>query len=270
MYMQCNVLYFLVFLLFSSTAYAQDPEKNKINPKKAAVTFSANYKNLSVDRAYQLQKAYVRNRASHGITMVGFKTELNAAASQEKYQVSSPVTGVLIKPVLQGESIVLQYSDAKQLEVKQVIAFKANKPIIKPVADIERLKSYFLQAAPAVELPDFNFVKDDYNGLDIIANNAMANQLILGQWFDTTRDMDKISHSLLCNDKELARSDESHIVDGQWQTLFWMVNHLIEQGYRIQKGQVLLTGALDGMFTAEVCDYVADFADLGQIHFSIQ
>lgn len=270
MYMQCNVLYLLAFLIFSSAAFADSQQQNKTNQKSAAIAFSASYKNLSIDRAYQLQKAYVRNRASHGITMLGFKTELNAAVSQEKYQVSSPVTGVLIEPLLQGDPIILQYSYAKHLKIKQVLAFKADKTISKPFTDIEHLQSYFLEVAPAVELPDFNFITDDFNGLDIIANNAMANQLILGPWSDTQRDLDAINHSLLCGDKELARSAVSAIVDGQWQTLFWMVNHLIEQGYRIQAGQILLTGGLDGMFAAETCDYVADFSDLGRIQFSIQ
>jgi len=267
--MQCNVLYLLVILLFSTLSYAQE-QPSKINKKSTAINFSSSYKNLSVDHAYQLQKAFVRNRASHGITMLGFKAELNAPANQEKYQVSKPVTSILIKPLLQGDPVVLPYRTAEHFQIKQVLAFKANTTLTKAVPDIDRLKSYFLEVAPAVELPDFNFIVDTFNGLDIIANNAMANQVILGEWFDSNRDLDNIPHSLHCGDKELVRSDKSHIVDGQWQTLFWMVNHLIQQGYRIQPGHILLTGSLDGMFDAEVCDYTADFSDLGQIQFIIQ
>lgn len=238
--------------------------------KAAAVTFSARYKSLSIERAYQLQKAYVRNRVSHGVKMVGFKAGLTTQAAQQKFALNVPITGVLIEPPLQGDNITLELSDAHTLLVEQELAFRIAVPVTHKIKSVEQLKTHIDAVAPAIELPDMNFVAAEFTGLDIIANNAMVHKLILGQWAAADQDIEHIDVSLYCDDQLIASGVTGSLQNGQWKMLLWMVNHLLEQGYMLQPGQVLLTGATAGMHSAAACHYTADFAALGQIRFRVE
>ena len=57
---------------------------------------------------------------------------------------------------------------------------------------------------------------------------------------------------------------------GQWKTLLWLVNNIIDQGWKIEPGQVLITGALGNMVKAKKGQYIATFSGVGQIDFRIQ
>lgn len=268
-------LYNLIFfnaLMLGANALAEPVEGAAKNERRhSAVTFSANYQNLNPQRAYQLQKAYVRNQAIHGMNLVGFKMELNNKQKQQQYQVDSPITGVLLEPALSSkQAIVLQLSENPHLMIKQGLAFKLAKPIKNAVQSVEQLQAVFTEAAAVVELPDFNFADQAYNGLDIIANNAMANQFILGEWRASNKNLDQITYQLTCNDTIIAQGDNSSLSVGQWQSLLWMVNHLLEQGYSLRKGQIFLTGAFAGMLSAQSCLYSAEFADFGNIQFRVE
>lgn len=238
--------------------------------KPTAVNFSARYKSLSTERAYQLQKAFVRNRVAHGVTMVGFKAGMTTPETQAIFGINSPITGVLIEPPLQGSNIILSLDQAHDLRVEQEIAFRVSEVISSKVDDVESLKDYFDAIAPAVELPDLNFIASEFNGLDVIANNAMAYKLIIGQWRESSRDLDTVPTTLYCDERLLINQSSSKVLEGQWDALLWMVNHVISQGYTIQPGHILLTGAINGMHKATACHYTADFGALGVIRFIVR
>ena len=62
----------------------------------------------------------------------------------------------------------------------------------------------------------------------------------------------------------------SDAMDDQWQALQWLINHSLQQGYRLEAGQLFITGALGKMLTAELGDYRASFGELGELRFTIQ
>lgn len=261
----------LIPMLLNAADTGADARSSAASDRKpSAVNFSARYKSLSTERAYQLQKAYVRNRVAHGVTMVGFKSGMTSEQTQKHFGVSTPITGVLIEPPLQGSNIVVPLAQAHALKVEQELAFRVSKVISNKVDTVEELKTYFDAIAPAIELPDLNFIGSDFTVLDIIANNAMVHKLIIGQWRKPNRNLDNIATSLYCDDKLVINQTSSKVLEGQWSTLLWMVNHVIAQGYTIRPGQILLTGAINGMHEAKACHYTADFGPLGIIRFVVR
>jgi 2-keto-4-pentenoate hydratase len=59
------------------------------------------------------------------------------------------------------------------------------------------------------------------------------------------------------------------VMEGQWQALAWLVNRVLEQGYELEPGHLLMTGSIGNMHPAKPGKYVADFAALGQLTFHI-
>ena len=59
------------------------------------------------------------------------------------------------------------------------------------------------------------------------------------------------------------------VMEGQWKALAWLVNRVLEQGYELEPGHLLMTGSIGNMHPAKPGKYVADFAALGQLTFHI-
>ena len=234
--------------------------------RASAVIFSARYKNLTLKRAYQLQKAYVRNQMSHGARVIGFKAGLTAKGAPEQVGLSAPVTGVLIEEPL-ANNVQLDLDDSYRLLLEPELAFRVSRPINKAPAKKD-IRAYFDAVAPAVELPDLRFASDAFTGMDIIANNAMAYRFIVGDWhaLETAGDVNDIKALISCDGQAVAKGESAAVYGGQWRTLAWMVRQLVEQGYTLQPGQVLLTGSMTtGFIDAKPCQYQAVFGRLGSI-----
>lgn len=263
----------LSLLLLPVMAYADEPADAHAQARaerRAAVAFSKRYKKLGLERAYQLQKAYVRNQLTHDVRVVGFKAGLTSAGAPAKAGLNAPITGVLLEPAVDADRAVIRLADAWGLLLEAEMAFRVSTLISQPL-DINQLKQHVDAVAPAIELPDLSFEDTGFNGLDIIANNAMAYLFVLGDWQPLQQfgDVDDVSVRLQCADELVAEGESAGVYGGQWKALLWMVNQLVQQGYTIQPGQVLLTGAMTPMIKASACAYQADFGRLGRIRLVV-
>ncbi len=270
-------LLYLSIVFISLVSYASsglalneiDSADKKIKKSQEAVIFSSKYRNLNLKKAYNLQKAYVKNSVSKGEKIIGYKAGLTRESSAQKYGLSGPISGVLINEPLSGDGLLIQSNGAHKLMLEQEIAYRFIKETHKGMT-LEELKQSIDAVAPAVELPDISFPSTDYNGLDIIANNALAYKFIIGEWQPVPVDIDNIDVSLSCGADLLAKGKSSNVMGGQWEALLWMVNHLSDQGYSIQKNQIVITGSLINMQEAGPCAYTANFGELGKMTFTIE
>ena len=56
----------------------------------------------------------------------------------------------------------------------------------------------------------------------------------------------------------------------QWQALVFLAEHLNERGYGLQQGDVVITGAMSGMFPAQPGEYRVDYGEFGEITFTVE
>ena len=59
-------------------------------------------------------------------------------------------------------------------------------------------------------------------------------------------------------------------MEGRWDSALWLVNNMVEQGWEIEPGQVLLTGVLGEIVPGNPGNYIADFGKLGRISFEVR
>ncbi|MGB3365487.1 MAG: hypothetical protein WBB48_12005, partial [Thermodesulfobacteriota bacterium] len=125
---------------------------------------------------------------------------------------------------------------------------------------------------PVIELPDFGFGDaNKLKAIDIVAANASSRFFILGKPIELDKiNPDNVKVALNLNVEIANQGRGSDLKDGQWNTLLWLVNNVIDQGWEIEPGQVLITGALGNIVKAKKGQYIATFSGLGQISFRIQ
>ncbi|MGH7806673.1 MAG: hypothetical protein ACRENT_01110 [Thermodesulfobacteriota bacterium] len=56
----------------------------------------------------------------------------------------------------------------------------------------------------------------------------------------------------------------------QWKAALWLANAIVKQGWKIEPGQMLITGVLGKMIPGKEGKYVADCGILGKIFFEVK
>ncbi len=137
---------------------------------------------------------------------------------------------------------------------------------------VDELKAHIDGIAPAIELPDLNYERaDELNALDIVASNVAAAHFIVGNFASpTVRDANRLQATLTCAGQPLNEAHGRDSMGDQWTAALWLVNKLIEQGWKLEPGQILLTGALGNIVKASAGDCVAHFGDWGTLNVRLE
>jgi 2-keto-4-pentenoate hydratase len=226
---------------------------------------------LDAKTAYAVQKVYVAQRvAKAGIG--GFKGGLTTEGGQKRFGVNAPLAGVLYAAGKLEGSPVVDPKDFRGLMLETEIGFVIGQAIAQPVKDVAELQLKVSGVMPAIELPEMAF--DDMKalkGVDIIAANVGAAKYIVGQ----TRphkglDLNDIKVALTMDGQPVNQGQGKDALGDQWKAALWLVNAVVEQGYKIEPGQVLITGALGNMIPGKPGKYVADYGAFGKIAFEVK
>ena len=224
---------------------------------------------MDVEMAYGIQRAYIERRLKKG-SLAGFKAGLTARKGQKRFGLDAPIAGALLEsgrvttPIIESDGF-------RRPMVETEIGFIIGAPLTHPVKSASALLDSIRAIAPVIELPDLGFAKTEHlAGTDIIAANACAKQFIVGPPQPVERVAPNTTRVVLFLDgREINRGKGSEALGDQWQAALWLVNTMIAQGWRMEPGQILLTGALGKMLPAKPGKYRADYGKLGEIRFEI-
>ena len=239
----------------------------KLNHTRAKLFLAEELSSESL--AYKLQKSALGQVVANKKAVIGYKAGVMNEAAYKSFQLSSPVTGVfldnaLLKPNL-NQPVTVSRSSAYHLMIEQEFAFKLSQDIHQAITP-ESVYKFVGSVSAAIELPDISFPSNAFTGLDIIANNVLAYKFITSEWKPLTPNLlsqlDTATLKLFCGDKLVTQGLGNKALGSQRKALVWMINHLLEQGFELRQGHILLTGNLIGMTVAKPCKYRAEFSPL--------
>jgi 2-keto-4-pentenoate hydratase len=215
---------------------------------------------LTINSAYEVQTRSVRARL-RGASPSGFKAGLTSAPAQARFKTNDAVAGVLFKEGALQSTDTLRLSEVPGLFIEVEIAMRIGTPIDKPLPDVESLRAHIDGIAPAIELPNLHYAQmDSLDAIDIVATNVAASNYIVGGFVSPQQlDPNAIDVRLSCNDKEMFTGKGSDSLGDQWRAALWLVNKTLEQGWKLERGQILLTGALGRMLPAATGHCVASY-----------
>ncbi|MHC1761488.1 MAG: 2-keto-4-pentenoate hydratase [Negativicutes bacterium] len=230
------------------------------------------YPGLTAESAYQVQKAYIGMKLAGGDKIAGFKGGLTAAGVQKRFGMKAPVTGVLLESGKLTGNPVLERSRYGALMLESEVAFIIGEPIRETVMDVASLRPKIRALLPSIEVPDLGVTDmKQLKASDLIACNVSARQFILGQPVDPDSvDPNEVQMTLYHNGMAISSGSGADALGDQWNAALWLVNSMLEQGYTIEPGQVLMTGALGAMLPGKPGNYVAEFGSIGRIQFEVR
>lgn len=246
--------------------YLKAREENQLIPQATELE-----PNLTLSEAYGIQRVFV-SKLLEGDRIAGFKAGVTNEPAQAKLELEEPLAGVLLGSMDLSGQLRADKDDYRLLKLEVEVAFMVGKTINKPLKNIGELKSRILSVRPAIELPDSGFSKKiKFTGKDVAAANVAAAGFILGasRGFEGM-DLESLNVVLTRDDETVIEGVGSETMGSPWNAALWLVNSMVKQGYKLEPGQVLMTGALGGAKVAEPGVYRADFGELGRIMFEIQ
>jgi 2-keto-4-pentenoate hydratase len=269
------VMALLFVLLFSLTAWSSPGDMAQVlvdahKNNQMLPILSRTAPEMTAAQAYQVQKQYVSERL-RGDSIAGYKAGLTTPGAQKKFGVDDSVAGVLyLSGKKSGSPLILSEAFAMPM-IETEIAYYVTKPITRKVNSVSELKRHIGAVLPSIELPDLNFADlKSLKGVDLIAGNVSATQFIVGNKKNKSLDLDSVEVVLTRNGEIVNQGKGADAMGSQWSAALWLVNTMVEQGWTIKRGNVLMTGALGNMIPGKPGRYRADFGALGMIEFEIR
>lgn len=226
---------------------------------------------LTLEQAYEIQTEYVCLKLGNDKT-AGYKAGLTSRGAQEKFGVSTPVSGVLFSSGMRRSSSAIDGSKLRSPVIETEIGFVVGKPIKGKITDAGRLMEHIVAVVPVVEIPETGF--GDMKKLkaqDIVAANVGSAAFIAGAQTPLANDdLDGITVELVSVGEILNQGRGSDAMGGQREALLWLVNSVLGNGWKIEEGNILITGALGRVVPANPGRYEARYGELGNISFEIK
>jgi len=222
-------------------------------------------------RAYALQRELVEERLE-GDRISGFKAALTSAGARLAFGAQDTAWGVLFEKGRRPGGATIEAGTLRSPMVEVEIGFVFRERIDRPLAGVDELRGKVLGLAPVVEVPETGFAPGEpLVAADLIAANAGSALFLVGKERALGNvDPSAITVELKRDGKLVSEGRGSDVIGGQWAGLLWLANSVVEGGYTIEPGQVLITGALGRPVAGEPGRYEATFGPLDPLAFTLQ
>ncbi len=223
-----------------------------------------------LDQAFSEQKNYVADRLN-GNSIAGYKAAVSSPEAQKALGLPSLITGVLYTSGIIQNKANISLQDFNYAKIETEIGFIINQEI-KSKIDNAMLPTLVSAVLPVFEIPDI-VSEDIYTPpiLETIAKNGFSSHFVVGSFIDISSiDINTISPKLYFNDNLISEGKATDAMNNQWKALELAINQSIEQGYTIQKDDIIITGALGKILPLEPGKYQADYGKLGSLNITVE
>ncbi|NYB75060.1 fumarylacetoacetate hydrolase family protein [Sedimentibacter hydroxybenzoicus DSM 7310] len=223
--------------------------------------------NFTVDDAYKIQLINIERELSGGKKVTGKKIGLTSLAVQNMLGVNTPDFGHLLDS-MEVKNNTIQINTMIQPKVEGEIAFVLKEDIKGPDATAKDVLNATEYVAAAIEIVDSRIKDWKISLIDTVADNASSGMYVISdrKIDPKTIDLKNIEMNLYKDSEKINSGLGSAVLGDPAFSVAWLANALSKYGVVLKKGEIVLSGALSGMLTAEKGNkYTANFSELGSI-----
>ncbi|MFV0393729.1 MAG: 2-keto-4-pentenoate hydratase [Coprobacillaceae bacterium] len=226
--------------------------------------------NIDVIDAYQIQLNNIERNVLEGRKISGKKIGLTSLPMQEMFNVNEPDYGHIFSDVDFTNKTV----DSRlflQPKVEGEIAFILKEDLVGPNITVEQVLKKTEYVIAALEIVDSRIEDWKIKLVDTVADNASFGGYCLGNIkIDPNKtDIRNIKMDLYKNNTLINSGTGEAVLGNPAYCVAWLANKMGEFGITLQKGEVILSGALSAALVAEKGDtFKAEFAELGTVSCS--
>jgi 2-oxo-hept-3-ene-1,7-dioate hydratase len=212
---------------------------------------SLRHPEATMDDAYAIQSAWVKQKQSAGRKVIGWKIGLTSKAMQSALNISTPDSGVLLDDMLFADGATIPAGRFIQPRVEAEIAFVMRSDLGGPDVKVADVLAATDHVSPSLEILDTRIwrvdpaTKKTRNIVDTISDNAANAGIVLGQQKFNPRDIDmRWMGAIVSKNGEVEETGlGAGVLDDPAQGIVWLANRLAQYGDHISAGQIVLSGS---------------------------
>lgn len=206
------------------------------------------YPALTTEDAYAIQQHLASWYREIGQTIIGHKIGVTSLAVQTMLGVHEPDFGFLTDAMRyqSGDTISLAKARLIQPRAEGEIAFRLKHDLKGPNVSRDQVLEATECVAPCFEIVDSRIANWKIRIQDTVADNASCGVFVLGdRWTDPAGiALDEVRMEMFQNGKPAGSGAGSAVQGHPAEAVAWLANTLGKFGVVLQKGQIVLSGAL--------------------------
>jgi len=221
---------------------------------------------LTLDDAYAIQLINLKKRLEEGKKITGKKIGLTSKAMQESLGVDTPDFGILYDS-MEIQNNTVKKGQILQPRVEGELAFVLKKDL-KDKATLEDVYDATDYVVPAMEIVGSRIKDWKLTLIDTVADNASCGMYLLSDLKIDPKETDlkEIEMSLYKNGELINSGKGSAVLDDPANAVLWLAQSLGQYGVTLNKGDVILAGALSAAIPAEPGDeFACDYGNFGNL-----
>jgi 2-oxo-hept-3-ene-1,7-dioate hydratase len=227
---------------------------------------------MTIDDAYECQRAWVELQVGAGAHIVGHKIGLTSRAMQRTMNIDEPDFGTLLDYMLMPSGVALAAASFCEPQLEVELAFVLGSTLTGTnvgVADVYDATEYVV---PALELIDARSFRTDPTDRitrtvrDTIADNAANAGVILGDVRIAPRDIDLRWVAAVFKRNGIVEETgvAAGVLDDPVMGIVWLARRLAGYGVELAAGSTILCGSFTRPVVCRAGDvFEADYHDLG-------
>ncbi|MCV6591301.1 MAG: 2-oxo-hepta-3-ene-1,7-dioic acid hydratase [Marinobacterium sp.] len=229
---------------------------------------------MTMDDAYQIQKAWVDRKIAEGASVRGYKIGLTSRAMQMAVNIDQPDYGVLLDDMFFEDGAEIRAADFLDPRIEVELAF-----VLKERLEGENITIFDVLNATDYVIPSLELIAarchrtDPETGytrkvLDTISDNAANAGIILGGRPVKPMDIDmRWAGALLYLNGQIEETGlAAGVLGNPANGICWVCKRFAPHGVALEPGQVILSGSFTRPVPVKAGDTVhADYGPLGGI-----
>nr|WP_254205205.1 fumarylacetoacetate hydrolase family protein [Nocardia alni] len=223
----------------------------------------------SAQTGYAVQNVLTRAALAQGRRIVGRKVGLTSPAVQQQLGVDRPDFGVLFDHMAVDDGVVVDSGLLLQPKVEAEIAFVLGADLDGPDLDETAVRSATEYVVPALEIVDSRIAGWDITFVDTVSDNASSGLYVLGRTRTPLDGLDLTGVRMELADGggvEVSHGTGADCLGDPVTAVLWLARTCQDLGVPLRAGEVVLSGALGPMVSAEPGgSYIATLSGLGVV-----
>jgi 2-keto-4-pentenoate hydratase len=238
-------------------------EKITINP------LSNDLKEITIEDAYKIQLAQVKNKKMNGEIVIGKKIGLTSKSMQNMLGIDEPDYGHLFDTMIINGNNKIDLESLIQPKCEPEIAFVLSKKLKGPGVTVADVLSSTRGVLPAFEIIDSRIKDWNLKIQDTIADNASSSMFVLGNNLIPLENINlQLTGLVLRKNGEIINTATSAEVMGNpAEAVAWLANKLAEFDVALKKDEIILSGSLTEAYEVNKGDnFCAKFSKMGSVN----
>lgn len=212
---------------------------------------SIKHPEITMDDAYEVQKAIYDQKLAEGRCVIGWKIGLTSKAMQSALNIDIPDSGILFDDMAFEDGATVPAGRFIQPRIEAEIAFVMKAAVGGADVTREDIIAATDYVCPSIEILDTRILRADPETgktrviFDTISDNAANAGVVLGKQRHDVQDVDLRWVGAICskNGEVEETGLGAGVLNDPVESMVWLAQRMAQYGQKIEPGQIILSGS---------------------------